>query len=123
MGVRDLILRVFALCAKHMILPEEVGRGLGKGDYVAQDVQLPADAAESKKFGLLYDLIQVVVFPVPQCPIQNGLMVGIAAMVRQRQLNIRLLPSSGIRQALSRDPLPSFFDWNCQIRLDGKPWI
>lgn len=41
----------------------------GKGDYMAQDLQLPADGAEEKRFGLLFDLIQISVSPVPQCPI------------------------------------------------------
>lgn len=35
---------------------------------MAQDFQLSADGAELKKFGVLNDLIQIIIFPVPQCP-------------------------------------------------------
>lgn len=45
------------------------GMGIaGEGDYMAQDFQLSADGAELKKFGVLNDLIQIIIFPVPQCP-------------------------------------------------------
>lgn len=69
---------MISLWAKHRTLPEEVEWALGEGDYMAQDVQLPADGAESRKFGLFHELIQIVVFPVPQyrhlewVNIQNG---------------------------------------------------
>lgn len=52
---------------------------------MAQNFQLPADRAELKKFGLLHDLIQIIIFSVPQCLHLEWLLFGMAIiMIRQQ---------------------------------------
>lgn len=59
-----------------MILPEEVERR--SGSEVTSRMEL-----SQKKSGLLYDLIPIVTFPVPQCPTWNGFMFRIAMNIEQ----------------------------------------